>query len=139
MKMDQGLRQMRLSVQLAEAMAGQAVLLSKREAMMNRGDGKWTHVLLERFPANPNCKSRKESWIMFTPDEVEKASEFHSYPYWKHALERGDTVLCSGNMMSWNILCETDIILRKVVSEKLYVSEWDMQSMVKTASKKFGL
>lgn len=138
MKMDQALRTMRLGVQLSEAMADQAILLSLREASVNKAEGVWTHVLIERFPANPECKSYKETWIMFEPGDP-RAENFHSYPYWKHALERGETVLCSGNMMSWNVLCDTDIIHRKVQSPKLRVSEWDMQQMTKAASKKFGL
>ena len=147
MKLDQGLRQMRLGVQLAEAMAEQAVLLSKQEAWKaqhkyaEEGGKKhpWNHALIERFPANPDCPSRTEVWIIFRPEDVEIAREFHSYPYWKHALERGDTVLCSGNMMSWNVLSESDVIKRIVPSPKTKVTIYEMEQMVRDASKKFGL
>jgi hypothetical protein len=140
LQMDTALRQARLGVQLAEAMAQEAILLSAREASLRRGEKElWTHALIERFPANPTCSSRKEIWIMFQPEEIELASKFHSYPYWKRALERGDTVLCSGKWMSWNILSKTDKVLMKVKSSKALLSEWEMKEVVKETSKKFGL
>ena len=137
-KLDQALRTMRLGVQLSEAMAEQAILLSKREANVNYKEDTWTHALVERFPANPVCKSRIESWIIFEPGDP-KAENFRSYPYWKKYFEEGETILCSGNMMSWNILCESDVIHRKVKSPKLYVSEWEMKQITRDLSKRFGL
>jgi len=77
LKLDQALRQSRLGVQMAEAMAGEAITLSIKTAQVHyrklNGEKEiapqWRHVIVERFPVNPDCKSRKESWVMFSPED----------------------------------------------------------------------
>jgi hypothetical protein len=138
LKMDQALRTMRIGIQLAEAMAEQAIIVSQREAIVNRQEDLWTHALIERFPANSSCKSRKEIWIMFEPGDP-TAKRFHSYPYWKKYFEKGETILCLNNVSSWNILHDSDIVHRKVKSSELRLTEWDMKCMTRETAKKFGL
>ena len=139
LSMDKYLRDTRDSIRLAEAIAFESILVSRREAIKNESEGIWTHALIERFPTNKKCPSRKEIWVMFTPYDIELAKSFHSYRYWKHAILEGETVLCSMHHSSWNILCSSDVILRKVKSSKEILSEFQMNEIIKATSEKFGL
>jgi hypothetical protein len=64
------------------------------------------------------------------------AQSFHSYGYWKKYLDMGETVLCSGHSMSWNILVESDKILKEMTHESLYLSEWEMDRIVEEKLRK---
>ena len=48
----------------------------------------------------------------------------------------GETVLCSGHSMSWNILVESDKILKEMTHESLYLSEWEMDRIVEEKLRK---
>jgi len=140
MKMDEALRMTRLGVQMAERLSQEALLHTQRLANQGRGEGPWNHALVERRSHDPNSQMlpRREVWIIFRPGDP-LASTFHSYSYWEKHFLRGDTILCSGKMMSWNLLTPHDTVLLTISSEKLSMTEWEMQNLITKTAKKFGI
>jgi len=110
-----------------------ASMYSHRLAITQQTEsGLWNHILINRY-------NRNESWIRFRPQDIELAKKFHSYPYFKKALQDGHTVLAQGYASGWNILLPSEKVIMSVHSTNLKMTEWDMKEHVKGLSKQYGL
>ena len=146
MKLSQVERFTLSDIWFAQAMADEAIRYSQRLANTRYIEGIWEHAIIKRvesedFPGYPHS-AKTESWIIFRPGN-ESARDFHSFPYWSKYWEAGETILCSGTMMSWNILRETDEILITIMDKARHMTEWEVRSETKKRvnqfQKRFGL
>ena len=124
----------------SQAMADQAYLYSQRLANTQYTAGIWEHAIIKRafsedLPGYPHS-AKTESWIIFRPDN-KTAPSFHSFPYWRKYWEAGETILCSGTMMGWNTLRETDEILITIMDKARHMTEWEVRTETKKRVTKF--
>jgi hypothetical protein len=139
-------RNLMSEIWLQQALSDERYRYSQRLANSQYKAGIWEHAIIKRvpsedFPGYPHS-AKTESWIIFRPDN-ESARDFHSFQYWSKYWEAGETILCSGTMMSWNTLKETDEILITIMDSARHMTEWEVRSETKKRvtkfQKRFGL
>jgi len=132
LELPEGEREMITGVWMGEAIRNEAFRYSQRLANQKAVRGLWEHALIER-------DGRKESWIMFKPDN-ETARNFHSFEYWGKYWEQGETIFCSGTSMGWNTMNSGDRVIISVRMDRMkYMSEWDFACEVKKISVEYGI
>jgi hypothetical protein len=130
-KLPQSEQDSRMWIRLAENVSKvQSHLYSRRIANQKDQSLQWKQVLLIRHNV-------EEIWVCFTPDEIESARKYHSYPYFRHCLERGETVLASLTTCAWNTLGKDEKILGVMYSAGK-LTTWDFKKRVENARKNFN-
>lgn len=134
-KLPQSEQDSRMWIRLAENIKKvQSHLYSKRLANVNKTDERvqWKHVMIRRYETD-------QIWICFSPEDIEDAKKYHSYPYFRDCLLKGETILASPHTCAWNTLGKDEKILGIIYSPDLgKVSHWDMKNRVINARNKFN-
>lgn len=132
-KLPEDIQDARMWLRLSEAISGQWNLESQRLASINKQKIQidWNFVLLERY-------GREQVWVIFRPEDLEKAKLFHSYQYFKNALKDGCTVLALIKYSSWNVLSEDDTIIGELAAN-ITPTSWNIRQRGMKLEKKFGI